>query len=476
MENINTNASNKYTDKSNHNELADHLMAYQLQNQFNDDSLNFFDFRNNDNNINNSNNNYLRNFSRINGMNNIDNNMNNNMRFLHIDYEDDNHLYDDNEDEPKNNHFNDSYIFEELPETELKNVSKIESSLQKCLICLEKFEENDKVIILPCLHFFHSNCIKKWINVKNFCPIDKYVISKKSKVNSNSFEREFSILDSYNEEVFNDSLILYRNAMSNYRRNRSNNRINNDANYYSGYINNNIENNNIGNNNNIINSIDNNNNNEDDDANHNNNKVSTSKYCIQVSTNDQDSFIHYKRDMDNNMGNNINNNIINITNNYIGNNINNDINDNREINKNKISITVKNWDIKSFTPNNLAMNDNVQKHYNNLENNINNQENININHINNINNNINNYTYNNTENKTNNYKGNNTVNNIINDMDYNRNINNDNNINSNNETDKNKISITVKNWSLKDFIPYEQRMNEYIEKHDKNNNNKINNH
>ena len=42
---------------------------------------------------------------------------------------------------------------------------------KNCVICQEEFKKGDNYIILPCMHLFHSNCIKEWINVKNKCPI-----------------------------------------------------------------------------------------------------------------------------------------------------------------------------------------------------------------------------------------------------------------------------------------------------------------
>jgi len=33
------------------------------------------------------------------------------------------------------------------------------------------FEKYDKIGILDCGHFYHPNCIKDWLLVKNTCPI-----------------------------------------------------------------------------------------------------------------------------------------------------------------------------------------------------------------------------------------------------------------------------------------------------------------
>ena len=46
----------------------------------------------------------------------------------------------------------------------------------KCAICLENFSINDKISYLPCIHFFHSSCIKNWIRIKDRCPICNNII------------------------------------------------------------------------------------------------------------------------------------------------------------------------------------------------------------------------------------------------------------------------------------------------------------
>lgn len=39
-----------------------------------------------------------------------------------------------------------------------------------CAICLEDMKENEDVIILPCNHGFHQNCIGTWLSAHNVCP------------------------------------------------------------------------------------------------------------------------------------------------------------------------------------------------------------------------------------------------------------------------------------------------------------------
>lgn len=44
----------------------------------------------------------------------------------------------------------------------------------KCVICLEEYKNMDEVATMKaCKHDFHVNCIKKWLSMKNMCPICK---------------------------------------------------------------------------------------------------------------------------------------------------------------------------------------------------------------------------------------------------------------------------------------------------------------
>ncbi len=74
--------------------------------------------------------------------------------------------------ENKNNDLNNKFkLLKEInykqSEKKLKEINEI------CSICEEKFNDEDKIIIFNCnCHFFHINCIKKWVceYEKKFCP------------------------------------------------------------------------------------------------------------------------------------------------------------------------------------------------------------------------------------------------------------------------------------------------------------------
>ena len=41
----------------------------------------------------------------------------------------------------------------------------------ECIICLDKIKRNSVITKLKCGHIFHHNCLHKWVNTKNSCPI-----------------------------------------------------------------------------------------------------------------------------------------------------------------------------------------------------------------------------------------------------------------------------------------------------------------
>ena len=43
--------------------------------------------------------------------------------------------------------------------------------ITSCSICLENFKEEDKVILTECSHLYHHECLTKWFEKNNSCPI-----------------------------------------------------------------------------------------------------------------------------------------------------------------------------------------------------------------------------------------------------------------------------------------------------------------
>ena len=65
-----------------------------------------------------------------------------------------------------------------LPSTIINE--KKEGENNNCIICLEEFDIGDSVTTLPCVHLFHTDCIKNWLKSQNHCPICKFEITLNS--------------------------------------------------------------------------------------------------------------------------------------------------------------------------------------------------------------------------------------------------------------------------------------------------------
>ena len=59
------------------------------------------------------------------------------------------------------------------------NINTISSSniFKSCCICINEFINQEEVRILPCFHYFHTNCIDTWFESNNSCPLCKEIIN-----------------------------------------------------------------------------------------------------------------------------------------------------------------------------------------------------------------------------------------------------------------------------------------------------------
>ena len=48
--------------------------------------------------------------------------------------------------------------------------------ISQCSICIEQFEDEDMIKILPCFHQFHAKCADDWLLRKSVCPVCKFDI------------------------------------------------------------------------------------------------------------------------------------------------------------------------------------------------------------------------------------------------------------------------------------------------------------
>jgi len=97
---------------------------------------------------------------------NIDYDHYNNMSDTDSDYYSDDYSYDA---------YNEAATKEQLLLIKLIEYKNIPDNLI-CVICQEDFSEmkdNKEIIILPCGHVFHNECILKWLEQKNTCPLGR---------------------------------------------------------------------------------------------------------------------------------------------------------------------------------------------------------------------------------------------------------------------------------------------------------------
>ena len=71
----------------------------------------------------------------------------------------------------------DPRIFNSLPENEIEDSSKLPEDQRNCVICLGDFQDKELIIRLPCLHVFHSDCVKSWLGTHNSCPTCKFELT-----------------------------------------------------------------------------------------------------------------------------------------------------------------------------------------------------------------------------------------------------------------------------------------------------------
>ena len=50
---------------------------------------------------------------------------------------------------------------------------------EPCTICLNEFKSGEKVYFLPCIHYFHKDCLKKWVKDHKKCPTCKFELRNK---------------------------------------------------------------------------------------------------------------------------------------------------------------------------------------------------------------------------------------------------------------------------------------------------------
>ena len=61
---------------------------------------------------------------------------------------------------------------EDFVEEQELTENMLEKGRQKnCSICLENYLVGDKIVYLPCFHFYHTKCIQTWVKSSDKCPL-----------------------------------------------------------------------------------------------------------------------------------------------------------------------------------------------------------------------------------------------------------------------------------------------------------------
>ncbi|KAL5975187.1 hypothetical protein ACLOJK_031866 [Asimina triloba] len=55
-----------------------------------------------------------------------------------------------------------------------------------CCICLARYADNDELRELPCSHFFHMECVDKWLKINALCPLCKADVGESGASSSNA--------------------------------------------------------------------------------------------------------------------------------------------------------------------------------------------------------------------------------------------------------------------------------------------------
>ena len=47
---------------------------------------------------------------------------------------------------------------------------------ENCPMCMDIFEEDEKIMQVTCKHIFHNDCVKEWLKMSNTCPKCRFII------------------------------------------------------------------------------------------------------------------------------------------------------------------------------------------------------------------------------------------------------------------------------------------------------------
>ncbi|KAK9683053.1 hypothetical protein RND81_10G115000 [Saponaria officinalis] len=65
-------------------------------------------------------------------------------------------------------------VIHNLPSVKLSNAGGLKENEVVCTICRDEVLGDEVVRQLPCLHYYHGDCIVPWLKIRNTCPVCRY--------------------------------------------------------------------------------------------------------------------------------------------------------------------------------------------------------------------------------------------------------------------------------------------------------------
>lgn len=68
-------------------------------------------------------------------------------------------------------------------EAEAMDHSHKQDLIDDCVICLQSYNADEFLLVLPCRHYFHEMCLHEWVLRHHVCPLCKIDLNQKSSEN-----------------------------------------------------------------------------------------------------------------------------------------------------------------------------------------------------------------------------------------------------------------------------------------------------